>query len=100
MARTDARAEDSGSDWQQYNNSKSSYSMKLPPTWTAKEKAGADALFEDPAKKSTNAGVTVAPVRVRAIQDFGDVDSVGAKLLESEKAKVRGLTQVASVPRP
>jgi hypothetical protein len=85
----DAKADMTAAEWQTYRNSKFNYSMDLPPSWTAKEKAGADALFEDPARKSTNVGVTVAPVRVKVIQDFGTLDTVGTKLLAEEKAKAR-----------
>jgi len=44
-------------------------------------------LFEDPARRSTSVGVTVNPVRVRQIQDFGSLQQVGDKLLEAERAK-------------
>ena len=65
------------------------YSMRLPHGWTEKQKAGANALFENPDIKSTNIGVTVSPVRVDSLQAFGDIDSVADKLLAAERKKVR-----------
>lgn len=74
---------------QEYAQPKQGYSLQLPSEWVLKEKAGADVLFQDPLKGSTSVGVTVAPVRVKTIADFGDLDSVGEKLLKAEKDKVR-----------
>ena len=34
-------------------------------------------------------GITVSPVRVKTIDQFGSLETVGQKLLDSEKAKVR-----------
>lgn len=50
---------------------------------------GADALIEDPSKRSTSVGVTVNPVRVQNIKDFGTLDDVGQKLMQAEQKKVR-----------
>lgn len=52
-------------------------------------KAGADVLFEDPARKSSTLGVTVNPIRVDSLEAFGDLDAVASRLLQAEKAKVR-----------
>lgn len=68
-------------------SSKNGYELQLPVAWESKGKAGADALFENPARKSTNVGVTVSPVRVNAIADFGDVQAVGDRLLAAERDK-------------
>lgn len=46
-------------------------------------------LFEDPNRRSTSVGITVSPVRVVNIQQFGTLEDVGRKLLEAEKKKVR-----------
>lgn len=35
------------------------------------DKAGADALFRDPAKKSSNVGVTVYPVTIDRLEQVG-----------------------------
>jgi PsbP len=71
-----------------YVNQKQGYSIQLPIGWTAKQKAGADALFEDPDAKSTNIGITVNPVRVASLDAFGDINKVADKLLEAERQKV------------
>lgn len=45
-------------------------------------------LFVDPQRKSSTLGVTVSPVRVESLDAFGDLDSVAARLLQAEHAKV------------
>ena len=54
-------------------------------------KAGADILFLDPERKSTTVGVTVSPVRIASLEQFGDVPAVGKRLLDAERAKVSRL---------
>jgi hypothetical protein len=34
-------------------------------------------------------GITVNPVRVKSIEEFGTLETVGARLLDLEKKKVR-----------
>ncbi len=51
--------------------------------------SGADVLFEDPSRRSTSVGVTVSPVRIASIEQFGDLATVGQRLLEAEGKKVR-----------
>jgi hypothetical protein len=67
---------------------KQGYKLDLPGEWQDKSKAGADALFEDPQQPSTSVGVTVAPVRVSSIEQFGDLNAVSTRLLAEEKKKV------------
>lgn len=45
-------------------------------------------LFEDPERRSTSVGVTVSPVRIASIEQFGDLATVGQRLLEAEGKKV------------
>ena len=52
-----------------------------PAPATQVDKAGADSLFQDPAKKSTSVGVTVYPVMISRLEEFGSLESVGDKLL-------------------
>jgi hypothetical protein len=52
---------------------------------------GADVLFEDPQRRSTSIGVTVSPVRVSSIEQFGDLTAVGQRLLDVERKKVMRL---------
>lgn len=69
-------------------NPKQGYRLVLPQGWRKVDKAGADALFEDPARTSTSLGVVVNPVRVKDIASFGSLEDVGQKLLEAERKKV------------
>lgn len=45
-------------------------------------------LFADPAKKSTTIGVTVSPIKIAGLEQFGDVETVRKKLMNTEKQKV------------
>lgn len=54
-------------------------------------------LFEDPARRSSSVGVTVSPVRVASIAQFGDLAAVGQRLLDVERKKVRSLVVVVVV---
>ena len=45
-------------------------------------------LFEDPSQKGTNLGVTVTPVRISSLEQFGSIDAIGEKLLNVERSKV------------
>jgi len=70
--------------------------MALPATRCARmchllRAAGADVLFEDPGRRSTSVGVTVSPVRVASIEQFGDLEAVGQRLLDAERKKVGGV---------
>jgi hypothetical protein len=64
------------------------YSLSVPAGWEKKDKAGADTLFLDPDRKSTNVGVTVSPVRVESIEQFGSLEAVGRRLMDTEAKKV------------
>jgi len=48
--------------------------------------AGADVLFVG---KGADVGVTVSPIRINSLKEFGNLETVGEKLLGTEKAKVR-----------
>ena len=51
------------------------------------DKAGADALFKDPKLKSTDLGVTVTPIRIKKLEQLGDVKAAGERLLDAERKK-------------
>jgi len=70
-----------------YEDSKNGFSLALPNDFEKKDKAGATVLFQDPSRTSTQVGVTVNPVRVRTLKEFGSLESVGEKLLQAEKGK-------------
>lgn len=84
---TTSSSSSSSQELQLYENSKQQYRMQVPVAWERKEKAGADVLFEDPDRRSTSVGVTVSPVRVASIGQFGDLAAVGQRLLEAERKK-------------
>ena len=50
--------------------------------------AGADVLFVEPASKAGDIGVTVSPVRIKSLEQFGDLTAVGDRLLAAERSKV------------
>lgn len=57
-------------------------------------KTGADVLFVEPRSKAADVGVTVSPIRIRSLEQFGDLAAVGDRLLAAERSKVgtqRGL---------
>ncbi|KAF5833333.1 hypothetical protein DUNSADRAFT_10413 [Dunaliella salina] len=75
--------------------------MMVPVGWEKKGKAGADVLFEDPARRSTSIGVTVNPVRVPRIEEFGSLEVIGQRLLDTERKKesTMGVTMVSQQQR-
>ena len=51
------------------------------PGWETVDKAGATLLMRNPEKKSSQIGVTVSPVKIASLQEFGSVHEIGEKLL-------------------
>ncbi|KAL3161295.1 hypothetical protein ABBQ38_009651 [Trebouxia sp. C0009 RCD-2024] len=74
-------------DLTEYVNSKQGYVLDRPTSWEQTSKAGADVLFTDPLRKSTTVGVTVNPIKIVGLQQFGDVETVRKKLIDTEKQK-------------
>ncbi|CAH8375971.1 unnamed protein product [Eruca vesicaria subsp. sativa] len=70
-----------------YTDSKDGFTLLVPSSWTKVEKAGANALFEEPEKRSNNIGVVVSPVRIKSLVDFGTPQFVADKLINVEKRK-------------
>lgn len=70
-----------------FENSKQKYRLQRPTSWEQVEKAGADALFKDPKLKSTDLGVTVTPIRIKRLEQLGDVTAAGERLLNAERKK-------------
>jgi hypothetical protein len=70
-----------------YTDPRQGYRITPPQGWDFKQKAGADALWEDPARRSSSLGVTVSPVRVASLAAFGPLDAVGTRLLDAERRK-------------
>ena len=71
-----------------FEDKKKTYSLQRPKDWEQVEKAGADVLFKAPNLKSTDLGVTISPVRIKRLDQLGDVAAVGDRLLAAEKKKV------------
>lgn len=63
------------------------WSVTPPPGWLHTDKPGADALWVPPTGGRASLGVTVSPVRLQRLADFGDVEAVGVKLLTAEAKK-------------
>ncbi len=55
------------------------HAQRAPP-------AGADVLFVG---GGTEVGITVSPIRIRSLEQFGTPQFVGDKLIGAERAKVR-----------
>lgn len=51
------------------------------------DKAGADVLFENPEKRAATLGVTVLPVMISSLDQFGTLEEAGERLLAVEKGK-------------
>lgn len=45
-------------------------------------------MFADPLKKSSTVGVTVNPIKIAGLEQFGDVETVRKRLINTEKQKV------------
>lgn len=71
-----------GEDFEEYRGSV--YSIRYPGSWEVSSKAGADVVF-----KSTGVtlGITILPVRISRVQDYGNVNEVADKIVQTERAK-------------
>ena len=45
-------------------------------------------MFTDPDRKSSTLGVTVNPIKIAGLEQFGNVETVRKKLIDTEKQKV------------
>ena len=55
--------------------------------------AGADVLFVG---KGADVGVTVSPIRINSLKEFGSLETVGERLLGTERAKARPCPELAA----
>jgi hypothetical protein len=62
----------------------STYSIQYPSTWEVSSKAGADVLFKG---SGVNVGITILPVRISRVEEYGTVEQVAEKIVQTEKAK-------------
>lgn len=65
----------------------SKYTIQYPSTWDLSSKAGADVLFIDTERRGVNLGITILPVMISSVKDYGSVGEVAEKILQTEKAK-------------
>ena len=64
------------------------FRFERPAAWVAVDKAGATVLFQDKPGSSYNTlGVTVAPVKVASLTEFGSPQTVADKLVRAELEK-------------
>ena len=64
-----------------------SFRLEYPVGWQQLSKAGATLLLRDPADKYSQIGVTVSPVKISSLTEFGTVHEIGERLLKAEAAK-------------
>jgi len=62
----------------------STYSIEYPSTWEVSSKAGADVLLKG---TGVNLGVTILPVRISRVEEYGTVEQVAEKIVQTERAK-------------
>lgn len=65
----------------------SKYQISYPSTWEVTSKAGADVLLKDPERRGTTLGVTILPVRIESVDEYGSLVDVGQKIVAAERAK-------------
>ncbi|KAK9822385.1 hypothetical protein WJX81_006815 [Elliptochloris bilobata] len=79
-----AQAEAADGALVEYVNVKEGYRLLRPTAWEQTSKAGADVLFLG---DGTEVGITVSPIRIKSLEQFGTPQFVGDKLLGAERAK-------------
>ncbi|KAL4448568.1 hypothetical protein ABPG75_005787 [Micractinium tetrahymenae] len=94
-----AAASSSSGELVSFSNPAQGYTLMRPASWEQVGKAGADALFRDPEQKSTSVGVTVYPVTIDSLEQFGNLQTVGERLLNTEKEKESTLAAVMVAQR-
>lgn len=70
-----------------YTSPTNNYTIYRPTPWERIEKAGADVLFRDKIQHGITLGVTVLPVMISSLEEFGSLDQVADKLVAAENAK-------------
>lgn len=70
-----------------FTDDKNLFRLAYPEGWEVVNKAGATLLLRDPAEKYSQIGVTVSPVKISSLSEFGSVHDIGEKLLRAEAAK-------------
>lgn len=63
------------------------YQISYPSTWEVTSKAGADVLLKDPERRGITLGVTILPVRIESVDEYGSLVDVGQKVIAAERDK-------------
>ena len=84
---TDAATFDFSNDLTSYSDASNNFRLTYPKDWSIEKKAGATALFKNPNVKYASIGVTVTPVRIDSLKEFGSLDDIGQKLVQAESQK-------------
>ena len=84
---SDAATFDFSNDLTSYSDASNNFRLTYPKDWTIENKAGATALFKNPNVKYASIGVTVTPVRINSLKEFGSLDDIGQKLVQAESQK-------------
>ena len=80
-------SETPNSDMAVFTDRKNLFRLEYPVGWQQLSKAGATLLLRDPADKYSQIGVTVSPVKISSLTEFGTVHEIGERLLKAEAAK-------------
>ena len=79
--------ESSQPDFAVFADPKNLFRLEYPVGWEEVNKAGATLLLRDPTQKYSQIGVTVSPVKIASLAEFGSVRDIGEKLTRAEAAK-------------
>ena len=74
-------------DFAVFADAKNLFRLEYPVGWQEVNKAGATVLLRDPTQKYSQIGVTVSPVKIASLAEFGSVRDIGEKLTQAEAAK-------------
>lgn len=77
--------------WTKYEDPKQRFEISIPLDWPASEKPGAEILFKKAKRNSTNLGITIYPVKISNLDQFGSLEDIGNRLLETERKKAKRL---------
>jgi len=70
-----------------YSDAANDFQLVPPPRWESGSKSGASAFFTDPDSKFNNLGVTITPVKIATLQEFGTAKAVADSIIAFEKKK-------------
>jgi len=76
-----------GLELERIEDKRSGFALELPRTYRRKNKPGSSALWASPLSKYDQVGVSLEPVKINTLSEFGSIDDVSDRLLKSEKQK-------------